>query len=207
MVLAAAADASVYAPWVEEKWLNAVLAEAPAKRIEIITSLIGSGDESIAPLLNAWKEDALFLYTAPDGSKFPVQLSGDKDDKGAQAATRIDTGKPVLTPAGQPLRLVASELTATNVGLFGADLTAFNAACVTLAAACKPADYEAYTGWAIGVNFAPSAAKTDGDENLIIFEDSKKYIYIGWGKGLADINVLKGGVATVTPTAVAPLLT
>ncbi len=94
--------------------VNAVLADAPAKRIEIITSLIGSGDESIAPLLSAWKEDALFVYAATDGSKFPVQLSGDKDDKGAQAATRIDTGKPILTPAGQPLRLVAADLTAVE---------------------------------------------------------------------------------------------
>lgn len=91
--------------------VSATLAEAPAKRIEIITSLIGSGDESIAPLLNAWKEDALFVYTAPDGTKIPVQLSGEKDAKDTQSATRIDSGKPLLNPIGQALRLVASELT------------------------------------------------------------------------------------------------
>ena len=94
--------------------VSATLAEAPAKRIEIITSLIGSGDESIAPLLNAWKEDALFVYTAPDGTKIPVQLSGEKDAKDAQSATRIDSGKPLLSPSGQALRLVASELTAVE---------------------------------------------------------------------------------------------
>jgi urea transport system permease protein len=94
---------------------KAALAEAPAQRIEIITSLIGSGDESIQGLLAAWKEDALFVYAAPDGTKVPVQLTGEKDaQSSSQDATRVDTGKPLLTPAGQPLRLVASELTAVE---------------------------------------------------------------------------------------------
>ncbi len=93
---------------------KAALAETPAQRIEIITSLIGSGDESIQGLLAAWKEDALFVYTTPDGAKIPVQLSGEKDAKDSQTATRVDTGKPLLTPAGQPLRLVAGELAAVE---------------------------------------------------------------------------------------------
>ena len=93
---------------------QAALAETPAQRIAIITSLIGSGDESIQGLLAAWKEDALFVYTAPDGAKIPVQLSGDKDDQDAQTAARVDTGQPLLSPAGQPLRLSARELTAVE---------------------------------------------------------------------------------------------
>ena len=94
---------------------KAALAEAPAQRIEIITSLIGSGDESIQSLLAAWKEDALFIYAAPDGTKIPVQLTGEKDaQSSAQDATRVDTGKPLLNPAGQPLRLVAGDLTAVE---------------------------------------------------------------------------------------------
>ena len=93
---------------------KAALAETPTQRIETITSLIGSGDESIAGLLAAWKEDALFVYTAPDGSKIPVQLSGDKDDKDSQIATRVDSGKPLLSSDGKSLRLVASTLTAVE---------------------------------------------------------------------------------------------
>ncbi len=94
---------------------KAALAEAPAQRIEIITSLIGSGDEAIQGLLAAWKEDALFIYAAPDATKIPVQLTGEKDAQtSAQDTTRVDTGKLLLTPAGQPLRLVASELTAVE---------------------------------------------------------------------------------------------
>jgi urea transport system permease protein len=97
-----------------ETIVRAILAEHPAQRIEIITSLIGSDDESIQPLLAAWKEDALFLYTAPDGTKIPVQLSGEKDAKDSQTATHVDTGKPLLDSAGQSLRLVASEHTAVE---------------------------------------------------------------------------------------------
>ena len=93
---------------------KAALAETPTQRIDTITSLIGSGDESIAGLLAAWKEDALFVYTAPDGSKIPVQLSGDKDDQDSQIATRIDSGKPLLSSDGKSLRLVASTLTAVE---------------------------------------------------------------------------------------------
>jgi hypothetical protein len=115
-------------------------------------------------------------------------------------ATEI-TAWGAVTKAG----VVASELTDIKVGLFGYKLDDFKADCVTLAAACKPADYEAYTGWAVGVNFAPSAAKTDGDVNMILFEDSKKLVLVGWGTGTNDINELQGGVATVTPTAIAPL--
>ena len=95
--------------------VHAILADTPARRIELITSLIGSGDEAIAPLLAAWKEDALFVYTATDRAKIPVLLSGDKDAKEAQAAVRVDTGKPLLlAPAGPPLRLVAGDLTAVE---------------------------------------------------------------------------------------------
>ncbi len=94
---------------------KAALAETPAQRITLISSLIGSGDESIAPLLAAWKEDALFVFTAPDGTKIPVQLSGDKDNKDAQAAVRIDNGQPLhFVAAGPALRLVASELAAVE---------------------------------------------------------------------------------------------
>ena len=94
--------------------VRAILADSPARQMEVITSLIGSGDEAIQPLLTAWKEDALFVYTSPEGTKIPVQLTGDKDDKDAQAATRVDTGQSLKTAAGQPLRLVAGELTAVE---------------------------------------------------------------------------------------------
>lgn len=87
---------------------RAALAEDAAQRRELITSLAGSGDAAIPPVLEAWRTDGLFVYTAPDGTRIPVQLSGDKDAAGAQAATRIDTGAPL------PERLIAGNLTAVE---------------------------------------------------------------------------------------------
>ena len=43
----------------------------------------------------------------------------------------------------------------TSVGLFGYDLTDFFAECVTLEETdeCTIADYDTFTGWAVGVNW------------------------------------------------------
>ena len=82
---------------------RATLAEQNAQRIEILNTLIGQGDEAIKPLLDAWKEDALFIYTPPSGTKTPVQLSGDKDGAGSQTATLIATGQPLLDTADYPV--------------------------------------------------------------------------------------------------------
>ena len=57
--------------------VRAILAENDAERIATIGSLVGESDPSIEVLLTAWKEDALFIFTAPDGAKIPVLLSGD----------------------------------------------------------------------------------------------------------------------------------
>ncbi|MEO7967585.1 MAG: urea ABC transporter permease subunit UrtB [Opitutus sp.] len=93
---------------------QAILAEENARRIEIIGTLVGKGDESIKPLLAAWKEDALFIYTAPDGSAVPVLLSGDKDSSGTQVATRVIDGAALTNPAGQTLRLAPGSLKAVE---------------------------------------------------------------------------------------------
>jgi hypothetical protein len=63
----------------------------------------------------------------------------------------------------------------TKAGLFGADLTDFNADCVAMADNCTPADYASYTGWAIGVNFAPSEA-ADGSTSGVHFKGLKQLV-------------------------------
>jgi urea transport system permease protein len=88
--------------------VRAILAENDAEKRAIIGTLAGQGDESIKTLLLAWRSDALFVYTAPDGAKFPVQLTGEKDEKDAQAASRVDSGEPLKDAAGQPLRPLAA---------------------------------------------------------------------------------------------------
>ena len=60
----------------------------------------------------------------------------------------------------------------TKVGLFGFDLTDFLDECATLEEAedCTVADYDAYNGWAVGVNWAGTiAGLIDG----VVFEESK----------------------------------
>jgi hypothetical protein len=71
----------------------------------------------------------------------------------------------------------------TKAGLFGGDLTKFNEDCVAMKDKCKPADYEAYTGWAIGVNFAPPSSggpADDADYNTIEFKALKQAIKVKW---------------------------
>jgi urea transport system permease protein len=94
--------------------VRAILAEDDAQRRSLIASLQGQGDEVIRTLLGAWRTDALFVYTAPDGTKVPVLLTGEKDDKEAQAAFRVTDGEALKDPAGKPLRLVGSELAAVE---------------------------------------------------------------------------------------------
>lgn len=93
---------------------RAALAEDAAQKRELIASLTGQGDDAIAVLLEAWRTDALFVYTAPDGAKIPVQLGAEKDAAETQAAIRVDTGAPLVDAAGKSLRLVARDLTAVE---------------------------------------------------------------------------------------------
>jgi urea transport system permease protein len=93
---------------------GAILAEPEARKVELIASLAGESDDAIKILLNAWKEDALFLYEPTPGNPVPIQLVGEKDANDAQTAVRVDDGQPLTNPAGQPLRLLASDLAAVE---------------------------------------------------------------------------------------------
>ena len=84
---------------------RAVLTTDTTAQRALITSLVGQGDEAVPELLTAWRNDAIFLYTAA-GAPIPVTLTGVKDADGAQAAVRVDNGQPLIDAAGQPLRIV-----------------------------------------------------------------------------------------------------
>ena len=78
----------------------------------------------------------------------------------------------------------------TSVGLFGYDLTDFLDECATLEADddCKVADYDAFTGWAVGVNWDGTEANTiDG----VVFTDSKWSVQVTWD---TDINVVESAI-------------
>lgn len=103
-----------FAQTARETIAQAALSEQNAERVKLLNALIGQGDEAIKPLLDAWKADSLFIYTAPDGAKIPVLIDGPKDAAGTQAALRVDTGEPLRDAAGQPLRLATSGLKAVE---------------------------------------------------------------------------------------------
>jgi urea transport system permease protein len=94
--------------------VRAILATDDAQKRAIIASLTGQGDEAIREVFTAWRQDGLFVYTAPDGAKVPVELTGDKDANGSQAALRVDNGEPLKDAAGQPLRLTGAGLAAVE---------------------------------------------------------------------------------------------
>ncbi|MBL9212432.1 MAG: urea ABC transporter permease subunit UrtB [Opitutaceae bacterium] len=112
-LLLAAGTAARAADTPREVIARAALAEDSATQRQLIGSLMGRGDDAIAPLFEAWRTDQLFIYAAPDGTKVPVQLTGPKDEAGTQAALRIDTGAALTGPSG-PLRLNAADLTAVE---------------------------------------------------------------------------------------------
>lgn len=70
------------------------------------------------------------------------------------ATTEQMTNWVELTP------LAAGEAS-TFVGLFGADLVDFIADCAT-SDDCDEADYDGYSGWAIGVSWTVASANVDG---------------------------------------------
>ena len=92
--------------------VRAIFTTDDAQKHTIINSLIGQGDEAIREIFTAWRQDNLYIYTAPAGIKVPVELTGDKDAEGTQAAVRVDSGELLKDASGRPLRLIAKQLTA-----------------------------------------------------------------------------------------------
>ncbi|MEN9814136.1 MAG: High-affinity branched-chain amino acid transport system permease protein LivH [Verrucomicrobiota bacterium] len=86
----------------------------PAQARQLLAAAVGRADESVAPLLDAWRRDALFLHAQADGGRVAVLLTGEKDERGAQSALRAADGQPLQDEAGRPVRLVATDLPAAE---------------------------------------------------------------------------------------------
>jgi len=91
--------------------VRAILASDEEEKRKLITSLAGQGDEAIRDIFTAWRQDNLFIYTAPGGAKIPIELTQTSNAEGASAAVRVDTGEPLRSATGEPLYLKASQLT------------------------------------------------------------------------------------------------
>ena len=105
------------------------------------------------------------------------------------------------------------DTTATFVGLFGADLTDFLEACVT-SDDCDDTDYDAYSGWAFGVEWTPAVVPdaapvatrlrqaTDNDINTLVFEDRAIAVQVTWNaRGNALIEADVSDVEEITDAA------
>lgn len=86
----------------------------PAQARQLLAAAVGRADVSVAPLLDAWRRDALFLHAQADGGRVAVLLTGEKDERGAQSALRAADGQPLQDEAGRPVRLVAADLPAAE---------------------------------------------------------------------------------------------
>jgi len=77
-------------------------------------------------------------------------------------ATELEAwNAPTIYATGRPV---------TSIGLWGADLTDFNADCAT-STLCAAEDFTAWNGWALGVDWALAAGVTTGDFDGVIIED------------------------------------
>ena len=97
---------AVYAETPQAIIARAAVAKSEKTQGEILTELMGNADESILPLLDAWRKDKLFLFEVTGKPTTVVLLQGAKDAQGAQEAVDVISGKP----AG--VRLAADDLNA-----------------------------------------------------------------------------------------------
>ncbi len=103
--------ASAGAETAREVIARAILADDAASQRELLLTLAGTADPTVGPLLDAWREDALFVFQGLDGAPIPVQLIGEKDASDAQEAVRVATGETLRDAEGRPLRLTSFDLT------------------------------------------------------------------------------------------------
>ena len=97
-------------------------------------------------------------------------------------------------------RLGVDNTVVTSVGLFGYDLTEFLDECAALEETdeCTVADYDAYTGWAVGVNWD---GVEDNAVDGVVFTDSLWYVQVTWD---AATNVVESAIVKAV-AADAPL--
>ena len=131
-------------------------------------------------------------------------LFTDYNAKITATADEIAAWNPI-DPRAAAARLMSGRLgvdntVVTSVGLFGYDLTDFLDECATLEETdeCTVADYDAYTGWAVGVNWE---GVEDNAIDGVVFTDSLWSVQVEWD---ATTNVITSGVVDEV-SATAPL--
>jgi urea transport system permease protein len=76
-----------------------------------LRQLINSTDPLVARGLAAWRLSELYLYAPDADTKIPILLDAQLDSQGTARAIRISDGEYLKNAAGEPLRLLAADLT------------------------------------------------------------------------------------------------
>ena len=99
-------------------------------------------------------------------------------------AETIDDFVPLPTDLKEWTTLKPSkddDLFTTVVGLFGAELNDFLSNCAKATEKCNVADYDNYSGWAIGIEWTvdEDTDKTSGTTG-VVFEDQSIVVMLNW---------------------------
>ena len=99
-------------------------------------------------------------------------------------AETIDDSMPLPTDLKEWKTLKPSkddDLFTTVVGLFGAELNDFLSNCAKATEKCNVADYDNYSGWAIGIEWTvdEDTDNTSGNTS-VVFEDQSIVVLLQW---------------------------
>jgi hypothetical protein len=118
-------------------------------------------------------------------------------------ATEIDAWKTL-----DPVQISSADnIVVTRVGLFGADLTDFNAVCAAFEDLCDIADYADYNGWGVGVNWESPEDVTADQVDGVAFATSRWTVQVTWKDPSlleAHSNVIESSISKVAIAADAP---
>ena len=113
--------------------------------------------------------------------------------------------------AWEEIEAAGADTTATKVGLFGGDLTAFLDDCAAAEEGdCDVADYDGLNGWAFGVEWTPAAARlrqaTADACNFVVFTDRLIGAAVIWNDETElesfTVDLAEADIAdTIDPTA------
>ncbi|MHA3773603.1 urea ABC transporter permease subunit UrtB [Verrucomicrobiota bacterium sgz303538] len=100
---------------------KALFAEDADEQANLVSSLAESATEETRILLTAWREGSIYFFEQKKGEgddapveRIPVTLDETQDAEGKQLARRVDTGELMKDAKGEPLHVVATDLTAAE---------------------------------------------------------------------------------------------
>jgi urea transport system permease protein len=100
---------------------KAVLTEDAEEQEKIVSSLAGNPSPEIPELFTAWKESALYIYNLPKSAaedapteRVAILLTGKPGAEGKQPAIRLENKQPLKNYKGEPVLLVAGDLTSAD---------------------------------------------------------------------------------------------